>query len=261
MVIDGRAIARNIVAGLAKRRRPSGKLAAILVGDHSASEKFLKEKARVAEALKIPFQIYRISGSASQSALKRLIKKLNTDQTVRGIVLQLPLPGNFSTEEIIPAINVKKDIDALRDDARVPSPAVGVVKTILEHVHFSATGKRAVVVGRGLLVGKPIAAWLTRRVARIDQFHRSHFDQKRLREADLVVSGVGTPMLIHGADLKKGVVLIDFGYGMRRGKVSGDFDFQTCTPKARAITPTPGGTGPILVAELFRNFFAINKRS
>jgi len=254
-IIDGRAIAKRIIAELKRKPKPKKILAAILVGRDHASISFLKQKERVAHELGIRFKLHKLSGLPSEDTLLRLIKKLNRDRSVGGIVLQLPLPKKYNRDRAIAAIAAKKDVDALRSTVFVTPPAAAVVATIVRAVHYQLRGKRAVVIGRGFLVGDPVAKWLASRRANVTVFHRNFFDKKLLRGADFVVSGMGRPAFVKGDWLKQGAFLIDFGYGMKSGKVNGDFDFKSCARKVSFITPTPGGTGPILVAELFRNFY------
>lgn len=257
MIIDGRAIAKRIIAELKRKPKLKKILAVILVGRDPASVSFLKQKERVARELGVRFTLHTLSNSASQDTLDRLIKRLNRDVSVGGIVLQLPLPKKYDRDRTVAAIAVGKDVDALGSSVFVTPPAAAVVATIVRVLRYSLRGKRAVVVGRGFLVGEPVAKWLAPRVANVAVFHRNFFDKGLLRRADVVVSGIGRPGFVKGVWLKRESLLIDFGYGMQRGNVSGDFDFKSSSEKARFITPTPGGTGPILVAELFWNFYAL----
>ncbi len=258
MMIDGRAIARDIINGLKKRKAPKKALVAVFVGKNAASKSFLREKARIARELHISFRMRRLPGSVSSDALLAAVRRLNRDRKVGGIILQLPLPRKFKREDVTREVTGPKDVDALGDAPRVPAPAALVVQEILRRLRFRARGKRAVVVGRGPLVGGPVAAWLAPRVEELAVFHRNFWDSRKLRRADIVVSGIGRPGILKGRDLKRGALLIDFGYGRKRGRSWGDFDFESCKRIARYLTPTPGGTGPILVAKLFENFYRLS---
>lgn len=267
MVIDGRQIAASILERLKKQLKPPKILAAVLVGSNPASISFLKQKEKTAQILGIKFKLYKFKSSISEGKLKAEIKKLNQDKRIGGIIIQLPLPQKINRKAIVQTLEVKKDVDALKSSGMVLPPAVGVLKEILERIHFKLRGKKAVVVGRGPLVGEPITKWLKSRTKSLTVFHTRFFDKKMLKEADLVVSGVGKAGLIQGDFLKKGVVIIDFGYSISRSgltrissgkpRIQGDFDFESCREKAKVITPTPGGTGPILVAKLFENFYIL----
>ena len=253
MVIDGKAIAKALITDLQKQKAPHGELVVVFPGSDLASQKFLNEKAKVAAELGIPF---RVRHPLHDEELLKTIEELNGDANVRGIILQMPFPDGFNTKKAISALALVKDVDALKGEQRLTPPAVLVVETILQYLHFPLSQKKAVVLGRGALVGVPVAEWLTSRAAQVSQFHTEHFDWAELRGADLIVSGMGAPGFITGEHIKEGALLIDFGYGLIDGRVSGDFDFASCEKKA-IITPTPGGTGPILVAELFKNFYAL----
>ena len=257
MIINGRQIASEILEKLKRRTKPSKILAAVLVGNDPASISFLKQKEKTAALLGINFRLYKFSAQISEKKLKSGIVKLNKNPQIGGIILQLPLPRKINREAVIHVLETKKDVDALRSSQLVLPPVVGVLKTILENIHFNFKNKNAVVIGRGILVGEPIAKWLRGRAKKLTVFHSRFFDKKILKKADLVISGVGKAGLILGGDIKKGSVIIDFGYSFGQGKVSGDFDFESCRKKARFITPTPGGTGPILVAKLFENYYQL----
>ncbi len=257
MVIDGRQIASSILEKLKKQAKPKKTLVAVLVGNDPASISFLKQKEKTAALLGVKFRLYKFSERISEQKLKSEIIKLNKNPQIGGIILQLPLPRKINQEAIIQALEIKKDVDALKSSKLVLPPAVGVLKIILESIRLNLKNKETIVMGRGILVGEPIAKWLHGRVKKLTVFHSRFFDKKILKVADLIVSGVGKAGLILWGDIKKGSVIIDFGYSFRKGKVSGDFDFESCRKQARFITPTPGGTGPILVAKLFENYYQL----
>jgi len=268
-IIDGRRIAERILNRLKKQPKPKKILAAVLVGRNPASISFLKQKEKAADSLGIQFQLYRFSSKILEAALKRKINQLNRDAKIGGIIIQLPLPKGINRDSIIALLAKNKDVDALKGAALVLPPAVGALDAILKNIRFALKGKRVVVIGRGLLVGKPIAIWLKNKVNRLDIFYSTFFDRQILEQADLIISGVGVSGLVKGSQIKKGAVLVDFGYSFKRGptrtkrgltqKIAGDFDFESCAKKAKYITPVPGGTGPILVAKLLDNFYRLTK--
>ena len=187
---------------------------------------------------------------------------LNEDSThqaeVGGMVLQLPLPKRFDRDGAVRLIDERKDVDGLNFPGLVLPPAVSVVQKILKEAEVRhLDGKRVAIIGRGFLVGRPVAEWLTGRVKKLTVFHRGFFPKPLLKEADIVISGIGRPRYIRSAWIKRNAVLIDFGYARTNGRITGDFDLEPCEKKAAFITPTPGGTGPILVAQLFENFFKL----
>ena len=258
-IIDGRKIAEKILNRLKKQPKPKKILAAVLVGTNPASISFLKQKEKAADSLGIQFQLYRFSSKISEVTLKKKINQLNRDPKIGGIIIQLPLSKKINRESIIELLAKNKDIDALKSSELVLPPAVGALDAILKTIRFALKGKRVVVIGRGFLVGKPIAIWLKSKVKRLDIFYSTFFDKRILEQADLIISGVGVSGLVKGSQIKKGAVLVDFGYSASGGKLTGDFDFESCAKKAKYITPVPGGTGPILVAKLLDNFYRLTK--
>ena len=260
MIIDGKKIADKIIAELKRQPKRKQVLAAVLVGSDASSESFLRAKEACARRIGIRFKLYRLKEKDSFGVAKSLISRLNYDKEVGGIIIQLPLPKAFNREKVIRLLSARKDIDALKGSKLIDPPTVGALKTILKEIKFGPEGKNAVVVGKGFLVGQPIAKWLKSRVKNLSVTDRGSLNLKALSRADLVVSGVGAPGLIKAKFVKSNSILVDFGYGIRGGKVKGDFDFLGAKSQARAITPTPGGTGPIVVAQVFLNFFILTKR-
>lgn len=260
MVIDGKKIANEILEQLKQQTKPTKSLVALLIGAHPASVSFLKQKQKTAKTLGVDFKILEFSETISESALLVEIKKLNTDSEIGGIIAQLPLPGSLGRDRIINALDPQKDVDNLKGVNLVGAPAVGVVKEVLKSAGFFLKNKNVVIVGRGLLVGEPVAEWLKSEPVNLILMNSQSFNEAILKKADLIVSGVGTHGLITGVMIKNGVGLIDFGYSNVNGKLRGDFDFDSCAPKAVFITSTPGGTGPILVAKLFENFYHLTAR-
>jgi methylenetetrahydrofolate dehydrogenase (NADP+)/methenyltetrahydrofolate cyclohydrolase len=279
MKINGKEIAQKIIDDFKKQRRPDKSLAAILIGKNAQSESFLKQKIKIAGQLGIDFRLIRLSGEIGEPEVIKEIEKLNLDESVGGIILQLPLPEKFNRDKIIAAIDFVKDVDALNSKNNlVLPPAVEAVKEILKTQSYKLKAKKVAVVGaRGFLIGSPISKWLEGRCKKLILLDIGD-DLSQIREADLVISGVGRAGLIKPKMLKAGTAVIDFGYSFAtqinadqnadsRRKISGDLDISNLRPTTYDLrpnfwyTPTPGGTGPILVAELFRNFYKLNKTS
>ncbi len=258
MIIDGNKISKEIIWGLeTKKPLPFG-LAAILIGGDKSSESFLLQKEKLAKVLKISFQIFRFKDTDSQLIIEEKIKELNADPKIGGIILQLPLPKAFNQQVLIEKLSNFKDIDNLKDGGVFESPSVLTIKEILSRISFNIKNRVVAIVGLGFLVGRPIAKWLAGEVAgpkNVLLFDKDNFDKNLLKGADLVISGAGVSKLITGEFIKEGAVLIDFGYSYIDGRVFGDFDFESCEFKSKYITPTPGGTGPILIPELFSNLY------
>ncbi|MDP3974979.1 MAG: bifunctional 5,10-methylenetetrahydrofolate dehydrogenase/5,10-methenyltetrahydrofolate cyclohydrolase [Candidatus Jorgensenbacteria bacterium] len=262
MVIDGKKIAAGILAELKKRPVPRKFLATVLVSGDAASVSFVKQKERVAKKLGVDFRVARFPADIFEAALRKEIEKLAEDDACGGIILQLPLPEHMNREEIIKAILVEKDVDALHSDL-VLSPAVGVVEEILLTTHYSLPTKTVAVAGFGFLVGQPVAKWLGGKVKELIALDIGD-DLAQLKDADVVILGVGKACLVKPEMLKNDALVIDFGYSRGADSVlCGDFDPSSLRPTPYiphpiSYTPTPGGTGPILVAKLFENFYALN---
>ncbi|MDO8467179.1 MAG: bifunctional 5,10-methylenetetrahydrofolate dehydrogenase/5,10-methenyltetrahydrofolate cyclohydrolase [bacterium] len=259
MIINGKEIAAKVLAELKSRPRPLKSLVAVLVGDDAASLSFLKQKEKIAKELEVPFTLERIAEETNEEDLKERIEEICSDKGVGGVIVQLPLPEKFNRSEVLSAIAPEKDVDGLVG-AALP-PAALTVKEILNNLSFDLEGKTVGVVGKGFLVGAPIAKWLAGKCGEVIVFD-SKSDLSGLKKADLVITGTGRAGLIKPEMLKVGAGVIDFGFGMVDGKIRGDldtFNFELLTLNLSFYTPTPGGTGPILVAELFRNFYDLNK--
>lgn len=273
MVIDGIAISRRILSRLAKRPCPRRSLAAVLVGDDPSSQNFVAQKARVARMLGIPFMYEKLSAAASEAEVVRRVRSLSRRARVEGVIIQLPLPARMSREHVLSALHPAQDVDCLTAprfgafaggdaDALFP-PVAGALKEILETLP-EKRGMRAAIIGAGSLVGRPVAAWFARSasVAEWTVFGQSTALLRTCLSAyDLVVSGVGRPGLFQASDVRNGARVVDFGYARRRGALAGDFTPPAARDEKRGrriwYTPTPGGTGPVVVAKLFENFYRL----
>lgn len=259
-IIDGRAIAREIITYLKTLPHPKKKMVAFLVGGDPSSLSFLKKKEEVARELNIPFTLYQYKDETEESVLESF-SSICSDENVGGVILQLPLPESFNREKFFSLLPPKKDVDNLARKSSVLAPAVLTVKEIIRKTGTKISDKVVAVIGKGLLIGAPISNWLKNQCAELLVFDRVTGLQD-LSRADLIISGVGQSGLIKSEEIKPGAGIIDFGYSLTaQGKISGDFDVSSLSGEKRIVwyTPTPHGTGPILVAELFKNFFDLNK--
>ena len=266
MIIDGRAIAREIVENLKNQPRPNKTLAAIFVGDNPQSQSFLRQKEKIATELGIEFRLIRFPESISQPDLISEIKKIGADGAVGGMIVQLPLPAKFNRDTVIVAVNPLKDVDALTPVSQqlVDPLPVAVVKEILKRRDINIKDKVMVVVGRGFLVGKPIANYFLGKCKELILLH-SKSGLSEVNQGDVVITGVGKGGLITPEMLKPGAGVIDFGYDFNPpaggGKIMGDFNPEPYAISHKPLafyTPTPGGTGPILVAKIFDSFYKLN---
>lgn len=252
MKIDGKAIADEIISCLKKETAPNKIFAAILVGDSAASQSFLKQKEKIAKELGVDFRIYKLSPELGNDGLRREVGRIAKQSRVGGVLVQLPLPDGLNTRYILNAIPKGKDVDALSEHAseRVLAPSVEVVREIVNRTGVSLANYEVVVLGKGRLVGGPIAEWLEGKCRKLSVIDEGD-SREPLKSADLIVSGVGKAGVLDAGLLKSGAGVIDFGYDMGAGDLAGDVG------KLAFYTPTPGGTGPILVAKLMGNFYTL----
>lgn len=266
-VIDGRAVAAALRARLADRIatlafRPG--LAVVLVGDDPASAVYVRNKDRAAQAVGITARTLRLPADTTQAALLAVVAALNADDDIDGILVQLPLPAGLDSAAVILAIDPAKDVDGLTPTnagllvagraSLVACTPLGVMK-LLDAAGAVLRGARAVVLGRSVLVGKPVAALLTAADATVTIAHsRTHDLAAECRRADVLVAAVGRPELVRGDWIKPGAVVIDVGINRTAaGTLVGDCAYDDCANVASAITPVPGGVGPMTIACLLEN--------
>ena len=244
------------------QRKP--KLAVVLVGDDPASVIYTEQKGKVAISLGMEHMSVKLPSNVFKQELQDKIRSLNEDLTVDGILIQRPLPKEFSEEEVVYWVDPKKDVDAFHPEntGRLqlglptfqPCTPAGVME-ILKHYQVQVEGKVACVVGRSSIVGKPMATLLLQANATVIHTHsRTKNLKKHTQQADILVVAAGKPGLISKDHLKKGAVVIDVGIHRKKdGKLCGDVDFQSAAEVAGGITPVPGGVGPMTIALLMRN--------
>lgn len=270
-IIDGKLIAgqvREEVAAEVAQLREKGLvpgLAVVLVGEDPASQVYTSNKEKTAKELGMHSVLYRLPATTSQQELEELIDTLNADSTIHGILCQSPLPKGLDEESIFRRVRPEKDVDGfhpenvgklwLGDDALVPCTPAGCM-VLLEKLGIDLKGKKAVVVGRSNIVGKPMAALLLAKHATVTVCHSRTQDLPAVcREADVLVAAVGRLQMIKGDWVKPGAVVIDVGINPVPGtkKIRGDVDFDSAAEVAGMITPVPGGVGPMTIAMLMAN--------
>ena len=270
-IIDGKAIAELVRAEVktraeafaARAGRPPG-LDVILVGDDPASHVYVRNKETAAAKASIRGAVHRMPADTSQSALLAKVRELNESETVDGILVQLPVPKQIDPLVVVDALDPSKDVDGLtphnagllwvgRKGLRPCTPAGSM--RLLDEVGSSLEGVRAIVIGRSNLVGKPIAAMLLERNATVVLAHSRTKDlAERVREADVVIAAVGKAEMVRGEWIKDGAVVIDVGINRGAdGKLVGDVEYVAASQRASAITPVPGGVGPMTIAMLLAN--------
>jgi methylenetetrahydrofolate dehydrogenase (NADP+)/methenyltetrahydrofolate cyclohydrolase len=276
-LIDGKAFAASLrerVGALAadfeaKAGRKAG-LAVVLVGDDPASQVYVASKAKQTVACGMASFEHRLPADTAQSELEQLVQQLNADPAVDGILVQLPLPGHLDDKAVIALIDPDKDVDGLTDAniARLanqqpglfPCTPFGCMLMLHDRVG-DLSGMNAVVVGRSQLVGRPMAQLLVNANATVTIAHSRTRDLPEVvRQADIVIAAVGRPEMIRGDWIKPGATVIDVGInrlepaeGETKGRLVGDVDFASAKAVAGAITPVPGGVGPMTIAVLLRN--------
>ncbi|MFN9529122.1 bifunctional methylenetetrahydrofolate dehydrogenase/methenyltetrahydrofolate cyclohydrolase FolD [Ectopseudomonas chengduensis] len=272
-LIDGKATAARVLAEVAadvavlKARGIEPALAVVLVGDDPASQVYVRNKVLRANEVGIRSLEYRLGADASAEAVLEVVAGLNADATVNGILVQLPLPAHIDETRVLQAIDPAKDVDGFHSEnvgglsqgrpVLTPCTPAGCMR-LLHDTLGDLSGKHAVVVGRSNIVGKPMAALLLAANCSVSVLHsRSVKPEKLCGQADIVVAAVGRPRMI-GADwIKPGAVVIDVGINRieenGRSRLVGDVDFDAVLPVASAITPVPGGVGPMTIAMLMHN--------
>ena len=269
-LIDGVAIARELYAdfrarvqALAARGVQPG-LAAIVVGDNPASEVYVRTKTRACAEVGVHSVQHRFGGNSSEDEVIELIGRLNADPVIHGILVQLPLPARLNSERILQAVAAHKDVDGFNwcnlgamvagHPRFAPCTPLGVM-TMLDHEKIGVEGRTAVVIGRSVIVGKPMALMLIARGATVTVCNSKTRElQEFTSRADIVVAAAGKPGLVNGSMLKPGAVVIDVGINrLPDGKLVGDADFASASLVASRITPVPGGVGRMTVAMLISN--------
>jgi len=274
LVLDGRRTAavmrgelRREVAGTTASRGISPGLAVILVGDDPASQVYVRNKERACAEVGIASRSIRLPGDVAQDRLERVIQELNVDKAVHGILLQLPLPRALDAQRCLGLIAPHKDVDGFHPEnmGRLvlglpglrPCTPAGVLELLARH-GLSVTGKKAVIVGRSNIVGKPLALMLVqpgpRGNATVTVCHSRTSDlAKETRQADFLFLAVGRPRFATADMVAHGAVVVDVGINRTDTGLVGDADFQGLLDKVAAITPVPGGVGPMTIAQLLRN--------
>jgi len=269
-IIDGKAVAAAVrervageVAELGERGIVPG-LATVLVGDDPASAVYVRMKREDCAQVGIESFHHAPGGDIAQEDLAALISELNADPRVHGILLQLPLPGQLDQDTLIPLIDRVKDVDGLtpanagllaqgRPEALVPCTPAGVME-LLDHAGVELSGARVAVLGRSILVGKPVAALLLAADATVTHCHSRTRDLAAVcRESDVVVAAVGRPGTVTADMVREGAVVIDVGTNRTDDGLVGDVDYEPVAERAAAITPVPGGVGPMTRAMLLVN--------
>lgn len=278
MILDGKAVSQKVLAevraGTERLRERSGitpTLAVVLVGDFAASKIYVANKKKAADSVGIASRDHLYPDGLEREKLLDLLRALNEDGGVHGILLQLPLPKGLDEDEMIAAIEPAKDVDGfhptnlgylLAGAPRVVSCTPAGCLEILDHYGAKLEGAEAVVVGRSRIVGKPLAQLLLARHATVTMCHTRTRDlAAHTRRADILCVAAGRPQVIGGDMVKEGAWVVDVGINrLPTGKLVGDVDFESVSARAHAVTPVPGGVGPMTIAMLLKNTLAAAER-
>ena len=270
IIIDGKELAKKTRQNLKiecdelKSKGITPKLAVIMVGDNPASKVYVRNKSKACQEIGVEYEEYLLDSNITQKELIDLIKKLNNDKNINGILLQSPLPKHLDINEAFRTIDYHKDVDGfhpmnvgkltLGQDSFVSCTPYGVMR-MFEEYNIDLCGKNVVILGRSNIVGKPLTQCCLNKNATITVCHSKTQNTKKLtKEADIVISAIGKPKFITEDMIKEGAIVIDVGINRdENGKIVGDVDFENVKQKASYITPVPGGVGPMTVAMLINN--------
>lgn len=275
-ILDGKQIAKEYRQRLKNQVNDlkeygfTPKLSVILVGNDGASQSYVKSKKKAAEKIGMISEIIHLDESTSEEVVLSELNRLNNDDTVSGILVQVPLPKQVSEQKVLEAINPEKDVDGFHpnnigklyidEQTFVPCTPLGIME-ILKHADINLEGKNAVVIGRSHIVGQPVSKLLLQANATVTILHsRTKNMNAHLKQADVIVSAVGQPGLVTKENVKKGAVIIDVGNTPdENGKLKGDVAYDEIKEIASAITPVPGGVGPLTITMVLNNTLLAEK--
>ena len=278
MIIDGKKIAEKLRVELKKKiiefkatYKSVPGLTVILIGEDPASKIYVKNKQKYAKDIGINSEVIKYPDSIDEKTVLEKISELNKDKKISGILVQLPLPKHINKKKIIDAILPEKDVDGFHPvnvgnlssgyEGKVPCTPLGC-NLLLRKVEKDLKGKHAVIIGRSNLNGKPMAQLLLKENCTVTITHSKTKDLKNeCKRADIIVAAVGQPKLVKGDWVKKGAIVIDVGINKTANGLEGDVDFEEVSKVAKAITPVPGGVGPMTIACLLSNTIECFKRA
>ena len=278
VLIDGKKVSAEVRVCLAKEvkelKEKTGRvpgLATVLVGDDPASAVYVRNKNKICRELGFKSFEQKLSLDTSETKLLQLIKELNSNNDIHGILVQLPLPNQIDSEKILQAIDPNKDVDGFHpinvgklvvgNALLTPCTPTGIIK-LLDYYEIDISGKHAVILGRSNIVGKPVSMLLLQRNATITICHsRTKNLEEITRSADILVAAIGRANFVTENMVSEGTIVIDVGINRVDGKLTGDINFETVSKKASYITPVPGGVGPMTIALLMENTLKAFKES
>ncbi|CDB32556.1 bifunctional protein FolD [Clostridium sp. CAG:575] len=277
VIIDGKELAKKIRNNLRieceelKQKNIKSKLAVIMVGDDPASKVYVRNKSKACEDVGIEYDEYLLDKETTQKELIELIKKLNDEKNINGILLQSPIPSNLDINEAFRTIAPEKDVDGfnpvnvgklvLDQDTFVSCTPYGIIK-MFEEYNIDLSGKNVVILGRSNIVGKPLIHCCLNKNATVTTCHsKTQNLAQKAKEADILISAIGKAHFVTADMVKENAVVIDVGINrLDNGKITGDVDFENVKEKVSYITPVPGGVGPMTIAMLMNNVIKATRR-
>lgn len=266
LILDGKKVAQSIKEQLKKRvsnLKEHGivpKLATILVGDDPASHTYVQMKANACKRIGMESERIYLPEKTTTAQLLEVIERLNNDEKVHGILLQHPVPSHIDERQAFDTIAIEKDVDGVTSQGfgstafqlnAYPCCTPAAILQVIDYYNIPVEGKHAVVIGRSPILGKPVSMMLLNRNATVTMTHSKTKNLSEIvKNADIIVAAVGKPKFVQGSWLKEGAIVLDAGYN--EGNI-GDVDYEACLEKASAITPVPGGIGPVTIAMLMKN--------
>ena len=277
--IDGKAFSQTVLEKIREEHsqlkekygKPAG-LAVVIVGNNPASQVYVKNKIRACENVGFYSENIELDENISEKELLQEIDKLNKNDRIDGILVQLPLPAHINELKIIDSISPEKDVDGFHvsnigkmvigDETGFLSCTPYGIMQLLEEYKIEISGKDAVIIGRSNIVGKPMALMLIQKGATVQVCNSNTKNlRKKLNKADIIIVAAGVPKLLKKEDVKEGAVVIDVGINRVDGKICGDVDYEEVAEKTSYITPVPGGVGPMTISSLIKNTFKSYKNS
>lgn len=277
--IDGKAFSQTVLEKIREEHsqlkekygKPAG-LAVVIVGNNPASQVYVKNKIRACENVGFYSENIELDENISEKELLQEIDKLNKNDRIDGILVQLPLPAHINELKIIDSISPEKDVDGFHvsnigkmvigDETGFLSCTPYGIMQLLEEYKIEIAGKDAVIIGRSNIVGKPMALMLIQKGATVQVCNSNTKNlRKKLNKADIIIVAAGVPKLLKKEDVKEGAVVIDVGINRVDGKICGDVDYEEVAEKTSYITPVPGGVGPMTISSLIKNTFKSYKNS
>ena len=273
-ILDGKAVSQNMLEKLqpqVEKLQPC--MAVVMIGDNPASKVYVKNKAKACKKVGITYKEFLFKKSVTQQEVLDTIEKINTDNSIHGLIVQLPLPKHIKVPQILKSIDPQKDVDGFTaynmgkmlasvDFEDLPPATPGGIIAMLRYYDIDVTGMDVAVIGRSNIVGKPIATMLTNRSATVTVCHsKTKNIHYYTQNADMIVAAVGIPNFVKADMVKNNAIIVDVGINrLEDGTLCGDVDFEDVKQKASYITPVPGGVGLVTIAQLMKNVIRAAER-